>query len=678
MKDVLRAACLMAAALVAAAQTQIDLRNQSKNVDFSGAASTKPFRLGTQLPATCALGEAFFKTDAPAGENLYACTASNVWTLQSGGNGLPDMAGQADKVLSTTGSAAEWRALGGDVGGSPQAVTVGKLQGRSVAATPPADGQVLRWSASASRWEPAPEPAAVENYSQTFTDQTTVTITGAAHGFGTAKLIVDCYDSSSPSVRLTPSSVSVNTTSYDVTVVFATAQSGRCVINGSGAAFAALTSASNTFASGTTQTFQGALIATGAGRTAPVMAGTALPSTCVPGDQFFRTSAAAGQNLYFCTGANVWTQMAGGQVASVFGRTGAVTAASGDYSFSQISGSVTNAQLAAGVDATKIGAGTVSNAIFGYLANLSGDAQTQLNNKAPANHSHQAAGDVSGDLGALVVTGLQGRGVSSTAPADGQGLVWSSAASAWQPGTVGSGGGAGMASQLNDLAVGRTNSTVLTIGAACSTATPCNVRFGNTAYSFTRSCTATISGGTGTAYMYVASGGTLTIGHNVTLAASAGCLAQPSITNFPPDAIPLWTWTAASGTWDAAGGHDFRALLSTKNVSAGTGVATLESGGRTVVSVDTATVPAYVSAAAALDFPSIPSGACSADQTLTVYGAVSGDAVAPGWPAVLESGLIGLMRVSAADTVAVRLCNLSGAAVDPASRTYRATIIRSF
>ncbi|MGD0015259.1 MAG: hypothetical protein ABSD56_12690, partial [Bryobacteraceae bacterium] len=380
MKDVLRAACLAAAALVAAAQTQIDLRNQAKNVDFSGAASTKPFRLGTQLPATCALGEAFFKTDATAGENLYACTAPNVWTLQSGASGLPAMAGQADKVLSTTGSAAEWRALGGDVGGSPQTVTVGKLQGRSVAATLPTDGQVLRWSASASRWEPAPEPAAVENYSQTFTDQTTVTITGAAHGFGTANLIVDCYDSSNPSVRLTPSSVSIHATSYDVTVVFATAQSGRCVVNGSGAAFAALTNASNTFAIGTSQTFLGALIATGADRTAPAMAGTALPPACVPGDQFFRTSATAGQNLYFCTAADVWTQMAGGQVASVFGRTGAVTAASGDYSFSQISGSVTNAQLAAGIDATKIGAGTVNNAIFGYLASLSGDVQTQLYN----------------------------------------------------------------------------------------------------------------------------------------------------------------------------------------------------------------------------------------------------------------------------------------------------------
>lgn len=68
-------------------QTSIDLRTQSKSVDFSNALSTRPVKSGIVLPALCMTGELYFKTNAPAGANLYACTALNTWTLQSGGGG---------------------------------------------------------------------------------------------------------------------------------------------------------------------------------------------------------------------------------------------------------------------------------------------------------------------------------------------------------------------------------------------------------------------------------------------------------------------------------------------------------------------------------------------------------------------------------------------------------------
>src|ERR1035437_1236661 len=66
----------------AAAQTQIDLRTQARNVDFTAAASTKPLNTGTALPATCVVGDMSFKTDAPAGSNVYGCTAANTWAVQ--------------------------------------------------------------------------------------------------------------------------------------------------------------------------------------------------------------------------------------------------------------------------------------------------------------------------------------------------------------------------------------------------------------------------------------------------------------------------------------------------------------------------------------------------------------------------------------------------------------------
>lgn len=86
-----------------------------------GATSTIPAKVGTALPATCTVGEQFFKSDAEAGQNLHLCTAANTWTQTSGG--------------ATTGGAAE--CLPGDmryvcvteefVGGSTTSNQVGAL-----------------------------------------------------------------------------------------------------------------------------------------------------------------------------------------------------------------------------------------------------------------------------------------------------------------------------------------------------------------------------------------------------------------------------------------------------------------------------------------------------------------------------------------------------------------------
>ena len=65
-------------AVSVSAQTQVDLRTQSKRVDFSAAASTKPAKTGTTLPATCSVGDVFFQT--VPGANLYACVDVNTWT----------------------------------------------------------------------------------------------------------------------------------------------------------------------------------------------------------------------------------------------------------------------------------------------------------------------------------------------------------------------------------------------------------------------------------------------------------------------------------------------------------------------------------------------------------------------------------------------------------------------
>lgn len=80
-----------------------------------------------------------------------------------------------------------------------------------------------------------------------------------------------------------------------------------------------------------------------------------------------------------------------------------------------------------------------------------------------------------------------------------------------------------------------------------------------------------------------------------------------------------------------------------------------------------------LSAAATLNFPSIAAGA-SSDLAITVTGAVVGDSVTLGLPAAPAAGVILQGFVSAADTVTVRATNVTAAAIDPASATYRATV----
>lgn len=599
---------LVVLAIAATAQTQIDLRTQVRNVDFSVASTTKPSKTGTTLPAFCGVGETFLKTDASAGKNLYVCTQANTWIVQ----GTPDTTGNADKVLSNDGTSAGWRAIGGDVSGKPDAIAVTKIQGRAVATTAPSNGQALVWNSAVSQWQP----------------QT---------------------------------------------------QSGQ-----------------------------------------------------------------SGQS---------------GGVASIFGRTGAVAAQSGDYSFGQISGTVTDSQVTAGISANKIGNGTVGNAALGFLANVTSDLQTQLSGKAST--SQPVGGDVSGVLGAVTVAALQGRAVAATLPTNGQSLVWNSSLSQWQPQSVtsvvpggaysssfasqttviipgathqlgtanllvgcydtsvpanrvqpnsvsihptlfdvtitfavaqsgrcvvssggggssgGSGGGASMATQLGDFNVTLTTPTVLTIGQNCSPATPCNVRWGSRVFTFTASATVTLSSGTGTAYFYIDSNGMLTAGHNLTLTCASPCSAMAGVTAFPLSSIPLFTWTSTASTWDTAGGLDKRAFLSARTLNAGTGIVTLDTSSNTSIAVDSAAVPTYLTASATLTFGSIANGSC-ADTTFPLTGAAVGNAVAPGLPSGLEAGLIANLRVSAANTIGVRLCNLSGGAISPASATYTGTIVRSF
>jgi hypothetical protein len=225
--------------------------------------------------------------------------------------------------------------------------------------------------------------------------------------------------------------------------------------------------------------------------TKPATVGTALPSTCQVGQLFFNSAATAGSNLYACTATNVWTLEAGG------------------------------------------GSGS---------------------------------------------------------------------------GGSGSGSGASFAAQLGDLSTALSNGT-LTIGAGCSAATPCNVRVGNTVYSFKSSATVAASGSTsGLVFIYIDNLGNLTAGSTASLTCT-GCLYVSGVTAFPAGSIPLANWTVTGGNLSAGSGVDFRAFLSTKALTSGSGILVAENSGISTIAVDPSVVSTYVATP-----PTTSSSTCSTGQ----------------------------------------------------------------
>jgi hypothetical protein len=104
------------------------LSGQSTTIDLTRQARLES---GSQLPQHCGTGQLFIKSTAPNGASLYLCTSTDSWSAV----GVP--------------------LLGGDAAGTPLAVTVQGLQGRGIATTTPADGNVLRWNDGAGKWQPA-------------------------------------------------------------------------------------------------------------------------------------------------------------------------------------------------------------------------------------------------------------------------------------------------------------------------------------------------------------------------------------------------------------------------------------------------------------------------------------------------------------------------------------------
>jgi hypothetical protein len=444
------------------AQTLVDLRTQGKSIDFSGAASTKPSQTGTVLPSTCSVGATFFNTAAPAGRNLYGCTATNTWTLlgsnlwfgggavtsgdcaQFNGSGNVVDAGAPCISATVITAASPFTAAGAllvSAGAGRQAV--GSLCSNSggTLACPGGFSGYVTWpagSGSNTRQILAPVGAFTNSFNYRWTDS--VPTAASLMKIGTPSSGESSLGPAIPDTDyVTPSGTgTLQNKIFDGTSLFssylpwgqistpappasgylrvyAKTGSGVCWLNSSGteacagvgigdpggsgllaetssgvtanrtlAAGSSNISVTNGSGAGGNPTVDiGSTVNFSGKTTSPVQVGimasipgtclagqlyfatdgvsgrqlqtctatntwmpvayaqgTVNPSTCLVSQAFFNTTAAAGQNLLLCAAANTWTQVAGA-ITTVFGRTGAVTAQTGDYTYSQISSTPT-------------------------------------------------------------------------------------------------------------------------------------------------------------------------------------------------------------------------------------------------------------------------------------------------------------------------------------------------
>jgi hypothetical protein len=686
--------------------------------------------LGTLTAATVTQlqGRPISVTAPSAGQALV--WSGSQWTPQtvSGSGGVTSAFGRTGAVTAQAGdyafsqiggtvSGSQLPAAGGDLSGTLTAATVTKLQGWAVGATAPSTGQFLGWNGT--QWTPQAAPV-------TSVFGRTGAVTAQTGDYTFAQIGGTVSGSQLPAAGgdLSGTLSSATVTKLQGRAVGTTVPGTGQFLGWNGTQWAPqaapVTSLFGRTGAVTAQTGDYTFAQIGgtvSGSQLPAAGGdlsgtlTAATVAKLQGSPVAATAPSTGQFLGWS--GTQWAPLMA-PVTSLFGRTGAVTAQTGDYTFAQIGGTVSGSQLPAlggdlsgavtSASVTALQGWPVATAppSTGQVLTWSGTQWTAESlNTSPGNYAAALNGVTSitipGAVHRLGTANLLVQCYDNASPANevepngvtidpGTYDVTIAFATAQSGqcvingdvgGAGGAGGGAGMGSQLGDFAVTRTSATTLTIGAGCARSTPCNERIGSQVFSIMSSATVTLSAGSGMAFVYLDSTGTLTVGHSMT-ASCSGCTALSGVTSFPVNTIPLFTWTATNGVWDSSGGTDRRGWLSGVNIASGPGIVAVQAAGQTTLSVDSASVPGYLSGSATLDFPLIEAGTCSADLTISLPGANVGDAVVAGWPGGLEAGLTGLMRVSAPGVVSVRLCASGAGAVDPASATFQALIVRSF
>ena len=278
------------------AQTQLDLKAQSKNVDFSAASTTKPVKAGMALPATCTSGELFFKTNAAPGGNLYLCTSVNTWTQ----SGLSSASQASDFLVTALGASATIQCTSCQYGIGEKTFVVSSSLSVSALAGTGGSATVFFYL----------NPTGTPEFGYDGTTVTGATLTGLAGQTPVTSFPGD-------SIPLATCAVAANqfTSCTDFRAIYrrsvAVAGIGIVVLEdpSTGLTTYAINPALVGLLGGS-NSWTGNNDFSGASHSTPAKTGTIAnrPTTCTVGELYFATDAAtAGKNLHFCTATNAWT-----------------------------------------------------------------------------------------------------------------------------------------------------------------------------------------------------------------------------------------------------------------------------------------------------------------------------------------------------------------------------------
>lgn len=454
--------------------------------------------------------------------------------------------------------------------------------------------------------------------------------------------------------------------------------------------------------------------------TKPMKSGTTLPASCGTGEMFFKSDATPGQNVYVCV-SNTWYLLAG--ITSVnWGDIGGTLSAQTDLN-SALSGKAASSHSHATADLTTktgsgsyvvtttgipsdgcaewasgelgssgtpcgTGAGTVSSVAS---ASQSFTGQTSVTITHNFNSLSQIVACYDGSAQwiqpASITTGLStttvtfsGAQTGSCIDLGGTGLYSQSFTGQTSVSLTHSLGtqaiivscydGSNQVIEPNSIVATSTSAATVTFTTAqtgsCVVAASLALAGGGGAGTVT-SVGLAVPTGFSISGSPITGAGTLTIGTTLDgiLRGTGSGFTTAAYSNI----VALWASGACSGYLKSDGTCDTPAGGSTYTAGDGISIAS------NVISVD-ATVPAVaVSGSQSLTFGTIAQSSC-VTQNITATGATVGDSVAPGYPATLPDGLMGMMFVSATNTIQVRLCKITAGSADVTGLTFTYQIIR--
>jgi co-chaperonin GroES (HSP10) len=399
-------------------------------VDFSGSAHALPAKvgIGAAKPLTCTVGEQYFASDATAGQNLFGCTAANAWTVQGGGGG-----GGGGSIASVFGRTGVVTAVANDYNLSQVATGTLSATGGTVY-NPAASGNTqIVFKNSSSQAGNGIGPVLWQNNAGS-----TMSFINWDGGFGEGdganyKISLDTNTLGMSSDTLVAWHSVNNVFSGTPDTGLARESAGIVKVTNGASGYGTLDAGGLSINGTPLSTALGGDVTGGFGaNTVAKIQGLAVSSAAPTGGQVLQWNGSQW--------APATPGGGGGAVNTVFGRSGAVTAQAGDYSYSQISGSVPDAALPSdAVTATTLNNSTLTATLTSLATTsdiTSGGALTATGN-VYANSGSNTAGCLHlADTNAAHDTGI-------CAPLSGVNQLWNLWTSAGASGQAATTDGAG-------------------------------------------------------------------------------------------------------------------------------------------------------------------------------------------------------------------------------------------